>query len=139
MTLEEDESPNHHERVEWLKSLFTKLNLPVLPPHIIYCEAYHPDAATRIEENIVVFEYINSNGQFNFDIGGLTLLLLHKDIIHACVAVVNDDVFPTLLEKVRKHRNPFLEKLIILHEQEVEEWLKKELEKSSLWSPEDLL
>ena len=93
---------DHNVKVEWLKGLCRDLHLPVLPPHIVNCDSYHPDACTRIKEHFVVFEYINSEGQFNFDIGGLALLLMHKDIIDCCVAVVGGHVYPDLVRKVKK-------------------------------------
>jgi len=132
------EDIKHNDKVEWLKGLLRKMGVPTDRPHLVFCDSYHPDACARLGEKITVFEYINSEGQFNFDIGGLTALLLHKDIIDVCVAVVNDKVFPGLVEKIRKFRNPFLERLIILRENEIEDWLRERISDSPLWKVEDL-
>jgi len=132
----------HNEKVNEIKKLFTKLKLPNLPSHIVYCKAYRPDACTRIDHGFVVIEYINSVDRFNWDIGGLTLLLLHKDIIDYAVAVLSEKVYKEykdLLIKIKKHRNPILEKLVILREDELENWLREKKEQSKLWKPEELI
>jgi hypothetical protein len=131
----------HQDKVEWLRGVLRKHKLPVegIPPHIIYCEAYHPDETTRINAGLfVTFDYINSEGQFNFDIGGLTLLLLHKDILEYAVAVIDNSVYPGFVEKVRKFRNPFLERLILLRPSELDGWLEKCIKDSPLWKAEEL-
>jgi len=135
---EEIKMSSHNEKVERLKGILRKLGLPNLPPHIVHCESYHPDFCTRINHKFVVCDYINSKEQFNWDIGGLTILLLHKDIIEFCVAVVADGIYEELIDKIRKYRNPFLKRLVILKEREFEAWLKEQIEKSNLWKPEKL-
>lgn len=129
---------DHSAKVEWLKGLCRNLHLPVLPPHIVSCESYHPDACTRIKEHFVVFEYINSEGQFNFDIGGLALLLMHKDIIDCCVAVVGRHIYPDLMERIKRFRSPFLDRLVVLSEDEIQEWLEKQIALCGLWRLESL-
>lgn len=135
----ESEKTEHEKGVQRIRDALTRLNLPVLPAHIICCESYHPDAATRIEgDSFTIFDYINSQGQFCFDIGGLFLLLAHKDIIEAAVAVVGKGVFPELVERVRKHRSPFLQQLVIVPESELDAFLQEKTKDSNLWRPENL-
>lgn len=129
---------NHEKGCERIRQTLTKLNLPILPPHIVYSENYHPDISTRVSEKFVIIDFINTEKQFNFDIGGLTTLLLHKDIVDSAVAVVAEGVFPDLVGKIQRFRSSFLERLVILRESEFEGWLEGRVEKSDLWKPEDL-
>lgn len=129
---------NHNEKVEELKEVLRELSLPNLPPHIVYCESYRPDFCTRIGEGFTIIDYINSEDRFNWDVGGLCLLLLHKDIVEYCVAVVANGIYEGLIEKIRKFRSPFLEHLVILKETEFKNWLRERVSESKLWKPEDL-
>jgi len=118
------------------------MQLPVLPPHIVYCDSYRPDAATRINHKFIIFEYINTKDRFNWDIGGLCILLLHKDIIEYAVAVISDDVYKeyqNLIAKIRKHRTKKLPELVILREKELERWLREKVKHSELWKPTELI
>ena len=129
----------HEKGCQFIRGVLTQLNLPVLPPHIVYCDSYHPDVSTRINnDKFVTFDYINTQGQFNFDLGGLFLLLAHKDILELAVAVIGEGVFPELVEKVCRHRSIFLEQLVIVPEKELESFLKEKTESSILWKPSDL-
>lgn len=128
------EKTSHELGVERIRELLRKHRLPLLPPHLIHCDSYHPDVSTRIEsDKFTIFDFINSRGQFNFDIGGMFLLLAHKDVVQRCVAVVNGDVFPELVAKVKKHRSPYLERLVILSENELDEYLRECIAKVNLW------
>ena len=126
---------DHNEKVEQIRSLFRRLCLPNLPPHLVHLENYHPDLCTRIKNGFVILDVINSEGQFNFDIGGLTTLIISKDIIDHCIAVVANSVYPEVVKRIQKYRNTFLDKLVILNEHELEDWLRERISSSALWSP----
>lgn len=132
-------SNRHNEKVEEIKAILRGLNLPILPPHLVYCDSYHPDLCTRIDEGFMVMDYVNSEGQFNWDIGGLCILLLHKDIIEYCVAVVAEGIFDELIGKIKRHRSLFLDRLVILKESKFRDWLRERVEKSKPWKPEELV
>jgi len=133
-----DEKSEHEKGVQRIRDSLNRLHLPLLPPHIVNCDSYHPDVSTRIEGNMfTVIDYVNTEGQLNFDIGGLFLLLAHKDIVQRCVAVVGKNVYPELVAKVKKYRSPYLEKLVILREDELDSYLKECMGKSYLWQPDD--
>lgn len=131
----------HQAKIEEIKESLRRMNLPNLPPHAVKCSSYRPDLCTRIGHRFTVIEYINTKDRFNWDIGGLCILLLHKDIIEFAVAILSEGVYNeyrALLRKIKRYRNPVLEQLIILSEDELEDWLREKKEQSGLWKPEQL-
>ena len=128
--------------VEKIKKIINKLKLPVLPPHIVSCENYRPDAATRVEHGYVIIEYVNSKDRFNWDIGGMFTLLVRKDIVDYGVVIVKEGLWDNLIYQIRKYQNDWCKDLnlvILIGLEEFKQWLKKQKEQSTLWKPENLI
>lgn len=90
----------HQRKVEQIKRILLNKNLPVLPLNTVKSKFYRPDVITRVNTRFIAIEFINSKGQLNFDIGGLTLIY-NKDIIERSIAIIDDKLWNKYLRDFR--------------------------------------
>lgn len=88
----EKENKSHNKKVIELKRILLDLNLPILPLNTVKSTFYTPDIVTRINTKFIPIDFINSKGQFTFDIGGLALVY-NKDIVDFCLAILDDKLW----------------------------------------------
>jgi len=86
------ENKTHNKKVAEIKQILLNLNLPILPLNTVRSTFYTTDIITRRYEKFIPIEFINSKGQLNFDIGGLTLIY-NKDIIERSIAIISDKLW----------------------------------------------
>lgn len=142
------EEVEHTKKVNEVRRILRKLRLPTsIPPQIVYNTLYHPDECTRISSGkFTTIEIINSN--YGFDALGQLSLLLQKDIVEYAVCIITDKLvqrdsekFKAVVEQVYKF-NKYCElqgELVILREDEVEQWFTTKIKESQLWKPEELM
>jgi len=131
---EQETELSHNQKVEKLKEILTKLNLPVLPLNTVKCGFYVPDVVTRINQNFVVMDFINSRERIPYDIGGLCLIY-NKDIVDFCLGIIDDTLWKENEKELRKVVMNLPPKLKIIKFGKVREWFAEQAEKSNLWKP----
>ena len=116
----------HNRKVEELKRILLKLNLPVLPLNTVKSGFYVCDVVTRIDTNFIPIDFINSHGQVAFDIGGL-VLLSGKDIVDYSLAVISDKLWEKEARdfKIAKLNLPV--RVSMIRFAEVEDWFTSKL------------
>lgn len=74
----------------------------------------------------MVCDYINSEERVNWDVGGLTLLMIHRDILKYAVAIIDDEIWDKhkeFFKRLQEYRNEKFPKLRILKPKGFREWV----------------
>lgn len=114
----------HNKKVEEVKKVLLGLNLPILPLSTVRCAFYTPDIVTRITNNFIPMDFINSKERVPVDIGGLCLLY-NKDIVDFCLAIIGDKLWDKYLHDFRKMKLNLPSKLTVIPMREVNEFFAK--------------
>lgn len=131
---EEEEERTHGDKVADLKSFLRDHNIPPLPLTVCESETYRADIIFRFNHKFVVCDYINTEPRINWDVGGLALLTMHRDILKYAVAIIDDDLWNKhreFFERVKTYRNTKFPKLKLMNPKTFKEWVKtkhKEME-----------
>jgi len=141
-----------------IEKILRKYNIPTsLPQNTVSIPSYRPDIVTRIRNhNFVVIDVVRAN--FDYDFRGMVMLLSIKNVVEKGILILCRDFVSRdeknileVIEKIRKYgelphwsvsRNENGElrrELVILKEEEFEEWLINEMKETTFWSPNNLV